>query len=169
LLIREVAEMRRDEVDFESRVWRLPKERSKNRQSHAIPLSATALIILTKVPQIQSQGNFVFTSTGDRPIRNFTPSKNKLDSRMPNVSHWTFHDLRRTCASGLARLGILPHVIEACLNHRSGVISGIAETYNRHSYEPEKRGALDAWARHVDAIVSGAPAANVVELATARA
>ncbi len=80
---------------------------------------------------------------------------------------WTLHDLRRTAASRMAELRVAPHVIEAVLNHKSGTIKGVAATYNRFAYEPEKRAALDAWARRLDAIVSGA-AGNLVELVAAR-
>ena len=68
----------------------------------------------------------------------------------------------------MAGLGFPPHVVEAVLNHRGGTISGIARIYNRYNYEVEKRAALDAWARRLDAIINGAPAGNVVELAKAR-
>ena len=79
-------------------------------------------------------------------------------------ARWTFHDLRRTAASGMAGLGIPPHVVEAVLNHKSGTIKGVAAVYNRYSYATEKREALDAWARRLDAIVNPAPASNVVEI-----
>jgi integrase len=82
---------------------------------------------------------------------------------VPNIPHWTFHDLRRTFATGCARLGIGVHVVEAALNHRSGTIKGVAAIYNRYSYDEEKRAALAAWARHIEALVTGAPD-NVVEL-----
>lgn len=65
---------------------------------------------------------------------------------------WTLHDLRRTAASGMASLGTAPHVIEAVLNHRSGVIRGVAAVYNRCRYEPEKRVALDLWGAYVAAL-----------------
>jgi len=163
--LNEVAGMTRDELDLDAGIWRLPKERSKNKQAHVVPLSGMAIDILSAIPRIQSPRNFVFTLSGQRPARVYSGAKRRLDAAMPGVPPWTIHDLRRTCASGLARLGIAPHVIEAVLNHRSGVISGIAATYNRHSYEPEKRGALDAWARHLEALITGEPAGNVVELA----
>lgn len=82
---------------------------------------------------------------------------------MPGVPHWTLHDLRRSFASGCARLGVAVHVVEAALNHRSGSIKGVAAIHNRYSYDPEKRAALDMWARYVDALVTGA-APNVIEL-----
>jgi integrase len=74
--------------------------------------------------------------------------KKTLDAALP-LPHWTLHDLRRTADSGMARLRVQPHVIEACLNHRSGVIRGVASVYNRHSYADEKREALALWAAHV--------------------
>jgi integrase len=77
---------------------------------------------------------------------------------------WTLHDLRRTFASGCAKLGIAVHVVEAALNHRSGSLRGIAAIYNRYSYDTEKRAAMAAWARHIQAIVSGETAANVVSI-----
>jgi integrase len=81
---------------------------------------------------------------------------------------WTLHDLRRTCASGMARLNIAPHIVEAVLNHKSGTIKGVAAVYNRYSYAAEKRQALDAWARRVNEIITGEVPANVVDLAKAR-
>ena len=67
----------------------------------------------------------------------------------------------------MARLGIAPHVVEAILGHRSGTIKGVAAVYNRYSYASEKRAALDAWARRLEAIVTGGKASNVVELLNA--
>ena len=69
----------------------------------------------------------------------------------------------------MAGLGIAPHVVEAVLGHRSGTIKGVAAVYNRYTYATEQRQALDAWARRLDAIVTAAPAENVIELASARA
>jgi integrase len=65
------------------------------------------------------------------------------------VSDWRIHDIRRTVASGMARIGVDPHVIEKVLNHKSGIISGVAAVYNRYGYEKEKRVALIKWAEHV--------------------
>jgi hypothetical protein len=79
----------------------------------------------------------------------------------PPLVAWTLHDLRRSAASGMAGLGTAPHVIEAVLNHRSGVIKGISATYNRFNYAAEKRAALDAWAAHVSNLV-GAPTVGLL-------
>lgn len=78
------------------------------------------------------------------------------------------HDLRRTCATGMANLGVLPHVIEAVLNHISGHKSGVAGIYNRSTYEPEKRAALDLWANHLAVAVAQATGGNVTRLQDAR-
>jgi integrase len=83
------------------------------------------------------------------------------------VAHWTFHDLRRMAATGMARIGIPVRVIEAVLNHASGTGGGIVAVYQRHDYAAEKRQALEAWARHVEAIVTGAPD-NAVRLEVRR-
>ena len=79
-----------------------------------------------------------------------------------DIPHWTFHDLRRTAASGMARLGFPVHVIEAVLNHTGGQISGVAAIYNRHRYLPEKRRALEAWAAHVTGLLDRPAANNVI-------
>lgn len=79
------------------------------------------------------------------------------------VAHWQFHDLRRTCASGMGDIGIAPHIVEACLNHISGARAGVAGIYNRAEYASEKRIAFDCWATHVEQIVAGgALPSNVV-------
>src|ERR1700739_5163212 len=81
---------------------------------------------------------------------------------------WSVHDLRRTVATGLQRLGVRLEVTEAVLNHISGSRGGIAGVYQRHDWAAEKRAALDAWAAHVASIVEGRPTAgNVVTLARA--
>ena len=83
--------------------------------------------------------------------------------------HWTFHDLRRTLATNLQKLGIRLEVTEAVLNHVSGSRAGIVGIYQRHEYATEKRAALEAWGRYLDALLTGKPAGNVVDLAKARA
>ena len=80
------------------------------------------------------------------------------------IAPFTWHDLRRSVASGMAALGIAPHVIESILNHRSGVISGVARIYNRHDFRAEKAHALATWAAHLDRLEHGDDAGNVVRL-----
>ena len=71
------------------------------------------------------------------------------------VPPWRLHDLRRTAATGMADIGVLPHVIEAALNHISGAKAGVAGIYNRSAYAPEKKAALERWAAHVAGLVAG--------------
>ena len=66
-----------------------------------------------------------------------------------DVQNWTLHDLRRSAATGMARLGVAPHVVERILNHASGTFAGVAGVYNRFEYLPEMRRALALWAEHV--------------------
>jgi integrase len=151
----EVAEMRWSQVDFERHVWTIPSEGAKNGRAHDVPLSDMALEVLRTLPRFV-RSDFVFTTNGRGPISGFGRMKRNLDARM-GVTGWRLHDLRRTAASGMARLGTAPHVIEKVLNHISGTISGVAAVYNRHGYEQEKREALEQWAFHLAPIASARP------------
>jgi integrase len=159
----EVAGMTWPEIDTASRVWTLPAARAKNATEYQISLSDSATEIFRALPRI-ADSDLVFTLSGRIPIRGFHNIKTRIDDLMPACPPWTLHDLRRTFASGCARLGIAVHVVEAALNHRSGSIRGIAAVYNRYDYGTEKRAAMQTWARHVEAIVSGEAQANVVSL-----
>ena len=172
----EIAGARWSEIDLEAKTWTIAKERSKNGVAHEIPLSDAAIQIIKSLPRIGGKGDgFVFTTTTRAPVSGWSRAKAHVDKAILAVihagaapAHWTLHDLRRTAASGMAGMGIAPHVVEAVLNHKSGTIKGVAAVYNRYSYSPEKGAALDAWARRLEAVVTGASATNVVELATAR-
>ena len=168
------------EIDFEARTWTIPGSRTKNREPHEIPLSDTAIDVLTSLPRIAGKSGFVFTSAGRSPVSGFSKAKLAIDASVLEIlekdrgedvaapPHWTLHDLRRTVATNLQRLGVRLEVTEAVLNHTSGSRAGIVGVYQRYKYTAEKRQALDAWARRLDAIVTGAAASNVVELATVR-
>lgn len=160
----EVAGIRWSEIDLEAKVWILPGARAKNAREHQIPLSDSAIEILRALPRIAGS-DLIFTLNGRNRITGFSLVKDRLDELMPTgTPAWTIHDLRRSFASGCARLGIAVHVVEAALNHRSGTIKGVAAIYNPYSYDAEKRAALAAWARHVEAIVTGETAENVIEI-----
>ena len=162
----EVAGMRTVELNVRDSMWCLPKERTKNGEAHEVPLADDVLAVLTTLPKIAGSG-FVFTNTGVTPVSGFSRAKEGLDKRMleaavretskpgTSIEPWTLHDLRRTCASGMAALGIAPHIVEAVLNHKSGTIKGVAAVYNRHQYAPEKRQALETWADRVARVVAG--------------
>lgn len=145
----EVACMRWSDIDIDSSVWTLPREATKSDRLHEVPLSLLALEILASVPKT---GEYVFSTTGRTPISGYSKAKKRCDAQC-GVTEWRLHDLRRTAASGMARLGIGPHIVEKVLNHSNGQISGVAAIYNRHGYSDEKRTALDAWARHVEGLI----------------
>jgi integrase len=181
--LREVAAAPWSEFDLEGKVWRLPKERTKGGVGLEIPLSDAVLAILRSLPRFEARGGqaaFLFTLSGVKPLDDFSKGKLRIDARMLTelrrergdetvaLEHWTMHDLRRSFASGSASLGIAPHIVEAVLGHRGGVVSGIARIYNRFDYAGEKRAALERWAAHVERLASGAEAGNIVELAAAR-
>jgi integrase len=150
----EVAELPWCEIDFGAKLWTLPRERSKNDREHTIPLSKQVLAILATVPKVESKKGYVFTFTGSTPVTGFALAKRRLDAALPpDMPAWTLHDLRRTFATGLARLGIPVHVTEAVLNHRGGTIKGVAAVYNRYSYDTEKRAAMDKWATYLDTLL----------------
>jgi len=88
------------------------------------------------------------------------PAEKPLPIEIPP---WIIHDLRRTAATGMARLKVAPHVVDKVLNHFSGEISGVAAVYNRFAYLEERRAALEAWGRHIDSLVASRPS-NVVTL-----
>ena len=168
----EVSEMRWSEIDLDAKIWRLPRERAKNDTEHVVPLSDDAVSILQAAPRFDGS-DFVFSSRGDHGVTKFDRFKRRIDASMAASlghapEHWTLHDLRRTAASGMAELGVAPHVIEACLNHRSGIIRGVARTYNRFAYTNEKAAAFQAWSRRLREIETGKSApSNVVTLARA--
>lgn len=155
------------EIDFKGKVWNLPASRTKNKKAHAFPLSEPVIGILETLPRIEdgsrkSQGlaDLIFTTTGSTAVSGFGRAKANLDASIAALNSgepipdWTWHDFRRTAATGMARLNIAPHTIEAVLNHKSGVVSGVAAVYNRHNYEEEMRTALDAWAHKLHEIVT---------------
>jgi integrase len=148
----EIADLRWDEIDLDERLLHLPAARTKNARAHDVPLSGQALAIIAGLPRVV-EAEHVFTIRR-KLIGNFSHAKGELDEKS-GVEGWTLHDLRRTMASGLQRLGVRLEVTEAVLNHRGGSTAGIVGIYQRHDYATEKRDALQRWADHVDAVVGG--------------
>jgi integrase len=157
----EVAAMTWQEVNLKQRAWTLPRDRSKNDEAHVVPLSDAVMDILQSLPRIG--GRFVFTVTGEHHLKDYAGAKKQIDAQTMLADHWTFHDLRRTVATGMARLHITQEVAEKVLNHISGKVSGISAIYNRYDYAEEQRQALDVWARYVLNLTHPA-ATNVVAI-----
>lgn len=157
----EVAGLRWPDVDLKRAEWTLPREQTKADRQHTVPLSDLALEVLGALPRLHD-GDLAFSTTGTTAPSGWSRAKARLD-RLSGVEGWRLHDLRRTAASTMARLGHPPHVVAAVLNHAPGAVQGITAVYNRHRYDDEKRAALDAWARHLQRITDGT-SGEVVEL-----
>lgn len=155
----EVVAMTWDEIDETRGLWTIPGERTKNGKSHSVPLTASALKVLAGVPRTASP--YVFPARGkpDQPYAGYSKGKRELDAEA-DLHDWTLHDLRRTAATGMARLGVAPHVVERVLNHVSGTFAGVAGVYNRFRYEVEMRAALELWERHLLGLTEAAPTLN---------
>jgi integrase len=153
---REVAGMTRAELNGDT--WTLLGDRTKNKKAHVVPLSQAARDLIAQVPVVGQR--YVFTVNGRAHVTGWTKVKARLDARMRELAAsetaalppWRIHDLRRTCASGLQRLGVKLEVTEKILNHTSGSFGGIVGIYQRHDFIDERRKALTAWANHLDRI-----------------
>jgi len=154
----EASAMTWDEIDEKRRLWRLPASRSKNHREHEVPLSSQAWAILDALPQINGS-EFVFTTDGRTPIIGWAKAKARISAKAGlDATSWRLHDLRRTAASGMQRLGVSVPVVEKALNHQGGVFRGIVSTYQTHDYADEIRVAFQKWGDHVERLISGKPA-----------
>jgi integrase len=158
----EVAGMTWGEVNLDLATWTIPATRTKNSERHEVHLAHAVLDIIKAVPRISSDKGYVFTTNGKTHVTGYSRAKSCIDKRMSPMPTWTFHDLRRTAASGMAKLGINLPVIEKVLNHTSGSFAGIVGVYQRHSFAEEKRNALEAWGRYVLSLQN--PADNVTRM-----
>jgi integrase len=183
----EVARMRWADIDTGERTWTLSREQTKGRRAHVVPLSPIAWGILMEAKQAarmwpadaapasgteaMRDSPYVFTTTGARPISGFGKAKARVDSAVAKMrakaglealAPWTIHDLRRTAASGLGKLGASRFIISRVLNHADSSVTGI---YDRHAYMAEKRHALETWGTYLGNLVRPR-GANVVELCT---
>jgi integrase len=179
----EVATIEWSEIDFDKSLWSLPREKAKNDSGHEVQLSREAIAVLRTLPRVGD--GYLFTTNGRRPVSGFSRAKERLDdlilealrneaanrgadlTKVDEPAPWILHDLRRTAATGMAGLRILPHVVDRILNHTAGTIRGVARVYNRFEYADERRAALDAWGRKVETIVTGGDALNIVSFARA--
>jgi integrase len=150
----EVGSMRWSELDLDGGTWTLPKERSKNRREHTLPITPMMRSILETVPQRVGHEYLFGLKAG---FTNWSLYKRVLDERL-GLPSWGLHDIRRTVATRMADIGIAPHIIEEILNHRSGHRRGVAGTYNRSVYANEVRAAMLMWSDHVRALVEGGEA-----------
>jgi integrase len=146
----EAAQMRWSEIDEATQTWCMPASRTKNGKAHLVHLSDTAWSIISE--HRGEPVRYVFESARGSHFQTFGRAKRKLD-QLSKIQAWRLHDLRRTVVSGMARLGVPPHVADKILNHQAGTISGVAAVYQRHDFLAERKEALDRWGSHVDHLV----------------
>ena len=143
----EVAHLRWTDLDLLNAKWTLPAIRNKSGRQHTVPLTEPMIQLLRSMPTTKEL--LVFPARGkDTPIAGFSKWKSQLDANSA-VYHWRIHDIRRTVASGMAQLHVSPHVIERVLNHKTGILGGVAGIYNQYGYLPEMRTALNLWNDHL--------------------
>lgn len=147
----EVSQMKWSQVDLDAKQWVIPAELAKNGKPHTVPLNDFALRLLAAIPRFEGGCDWVFSTTRRSPISGFSKALRFIHEQS-ETSGWRFHDLRRTAATGMARLDVLPHVVEKTLNHTTGIVSGIAAVYNLFQYQAERREALDKWGSFLDGL-----------------
>lgn len=170
--LREVAGMARSELNDDWTVWNLPSSRTKNKKPHTLLLPPLARELIASVKG-KADSNLIFSTTGVTPVSGWSRMKRRLDKAMLAVARkekhdefiepWRLHDLRRTAATGMAEIGIAPHIVEAVLNHISGAKASVAGVYNRAAYATEKKAALETWGRHLMSLLAPRPE-NIVSL-----
>lgn len=148
----EVAHMSQQELNLYEKIWSLPKERTKNKRPHDVPLSDLAIDLIREAIPHAGNSDYIFSSPVNRskPIdpKALTRAWSRARKQL-GLEGVVLHDFRRTCATGLQKVGVRLEVTEAILNHKSGSISGIVAIYQRHDWKEEKREALDAWAAYL--------------------
>lgn len=157
---REICTLKRGQLDFDSGLIDLPD--NKANRPHAIPMSPLVRGMLEELPQFE--GEDVLTTTGGKKGAWLGGKVKKRLDQLSGVRGWTIHDLRRTAASSMARLGVPVHVVERVLNHASGTFKGVTGTYIRYAYLREMAEALTAWAAHIETLTGG-PQSNTAAAA----
>lgn len=167
----EVAAMRWDQIDLVGATWTIPGALAKSGRAHLVPLSPAAVALLKATPQL---GDYVWSDNGKTHISGYSKAKLRLDAYLTaaqarqNVAMepWVFHDIRRTVATHMVRLGVPELVVGRVLNHAVQGITG--RVYALHSYAPEKRNALDRWGADLEREIAGRAPAKVVKLRGAK-
>ena len=145
----ETASLRRSQIVDGS--WYLSGDETKNKQLQIVPLSKQALALVNQL--LEQEGEFLIKSgrAGDKPVNGFSKAKAQLD-RLSGVKDWKIHDIRRTVATNLTKLGVDRFLLQRVMNHTDTCVTKI---YDRYNYLDEKREALQQWADRLDDIISG--------------
>jgi integrase len=159
----EIGSLRWSEADFDEATIVLSPERTKSRREFVVPLSMAAVAILKGHPR--HEGRDIVFGRGGKGFRDWSGSKAELDARLKDVDAWVLHDFRRSLSTAMhERFEVLPHVCEALLGHVSGHQGGVAGTYNKAAYLPQRRRALERWADHLAGLVGKRRPTKVVKL-----
>ena len=158
--------MRWSDIDLAAETWLLKAADTKAGRAHLVPLSTPMVEMLKALPRV-GDGDHVFSTDGETHISGFAKLKSRLDRFISadgsgSIEQWRLHDLRRTAATHMVRLGVLEEVVSKVLNHASTGVT--AKVYALHRYEPEKRSALDRWAAELMRAVEDRGLSNVVAL-----
>jgi integrase len=156
-----------EEIDLGRGLWTIPGSRTKTGEPSVVPLTPQVVELLRGLPTHGREGALFPSRWAAENVTSFSTAQARAD-RLAGVTGWHLHDLRRTAASGMARLGVEPHVIEKVLNHKTGQLGGVAGIYNRFGYLPEKRRALELWADGLDAVAAGLPLESVLKVVPLR-
>jgi len=148
---REVSEASWNEFSLKDSKWYLPATRTKNGRAHVVHLSKATKKVLKTIPKFDEQ-KLIFSTNGRTPVSGISKFKKRLDNAS-QVSEWRFHDLRRSFATiSCDTLNIEPKVIDALLNHLTGVTTGVAAVYQRAEYTEQRKEALEKWGAFVESL-----------------
>lgn len=166
----EVFEAERAEFDMKRKIWTIPAERAKNGQAHVLHLAPAVIDLVEQIPAIDGSAK-LFPAAGnpDNAASGISKAVNRIRADLTKVMgaevpEWSLHDIRRSVATNMQRMGIRLEVTEAVLNHIAGTRAGIVGVYQRHDFAKEKQQALTAWAAELARIVKGNRRGNVVAL-----
>jgi integrase len=146
----EILSMRWEHLDLAAGWWTIPGELAKNGRSHRVPLSGAVLTVLDEVRRLSDGGQELFPSPSRAGSMQYAQKAVERIRKAAGVE-FTGHDLRRTAASHMTSMGISRLTVGKILNH---VETGVTAVYDRHSYDREKRQALEEWGRRLAEIVS---------------
>lgn len=151
------------DLDVNTGWWTIPAAKAKNKRTHRVPLPSLAIDLLNEVKRLSGDSRFLFPAKQkDTHITGASVDHAVRRSTFNDIEPWTPHDCRRTASSLMTSIGISRLVVSKILNHsESGSVTAI---YDRHSYDNEKRDALEAWAQRLKEIIYGVKASKVINL-----
>lgn len=150
--------MKWKDINFDESVWSIASEDDKSKTPHAVPLPKLAIDILKNIPRFDTE--YVFTTNSKTAVSGFSKAKQKIDE-LSGVSDWVLHDTRRVVRTNLSKIGISPDIAKLTLGH---AVQGIDAVYDRYSYFPQRKNAINAWANKLLEITSDKVSAKVVAI-----